>query len=162
MSKKKQFSSDLHSRNDVPAREAVLTHFRILGLHCRNNPDQYGPDLLYYGTGFRTQKYIEVEIKHSWPADSPEFPFPTVQVPERKMKFCRGRTPIEFWILRADRKRAMIIPGSVLRSSPSTEVPNKYMSKGEFFRQVPVSHCTQIELETGNDNLHVPEVTTRD
>lgn len=139
---RKQFDQQLFDTNDIPARVAVIEY--LTGMYVVENEDKYGPDLVAY-YGFKPAYYIEVEVKHNW-QKSAQFPFPTIQLPQRKEKFTKLDLPVEFWILRADLKAAMIIPDYVLSSSSLVEVPNRYVSEGEMFFQVPIENCILVEL----------------
>lgn len=145
MSIRKQFSQELHTQNDIPARLAVSQYVEQSGLYVRENEDKYGPDLVVY-RGFRPAYYIEVEVKRVWRAGRDTFPYPTVQLPERKQKFLKLGMPIEFWLLREDLQYAVIVPDFVLEKSPLVEVPNKYMQSGELFFQVDISQCQVVDI----------------
>ncbi len=140
----KQFSKQLHTSYDSPARAAVLAYLESGGLYAVENDDRFGPDLVVY-TGFRPKYYVEPEVKLSWLAGT-EFPFTTVQVPARKSKFLQLGLPVEFWILREDLQYALVIPDHVLSAAPQMEVPNKYRETGEFFYQVPVDQCILLDI----------------
>lgn len=152
---RKKFDPTLFAENDARARAAVMHALNGDGMYVQPNDDKYGPDLCVY-VGYRHKYYVECEIKRVWKSDQDTFPWTTVQVPERKAKFTRegspktptGRMPqlhtwkeVEFWILREDCQVAIIIPESVLSSSPLVEVPNSQVSSGEKFYQVPISEC---------------------
>jgi hypothetical protein len=147
VSSRKQFDEKLFRENDMRARAAVLVHLWDSGIHAMQNPDKYGPDLVVYGRGFRPISYVECEVKQAWRSEQGlSFPFITVQLPERKGKYLRKHLPVEFWILRSDCKAVVIIPESALSSSLLSEVPNRLVSAGERFYQVPISDCTIKEL----------------
>lgn len=140
----KQFDPALFESNDARARAAVLGYIQSLGLHCVENPDKYGPDLVLY-SGFRKGSYIEVECKLVWRAGT-EFQWDTLQIPERKGKFMRLGLPIEFWILREDLLAALVIPEESLSKAPLVEVANKLVPLGEKFYRVPVIECEWKDL----------------
>jgi hypothetical protein len=143
----KQFSKQLHTSYDSPARAAVLAYLESNDLYAVENDDRFGPDLVVY-TGFRPKYYVEPEVKLSWQAThlGGQFPFATVQVPARKQKFLKLGLPVEFWILREDLQYALVIPDQVLAAAPQMEVPNKYRETGEFFYQVPVDQCILLDI----------------
>lgn len=142
--KYKGFDEGLYKENDSRAVAAVLQYLLDQGLYGRiNEEDIYGPDILMY-SGYKKVSYIEAEVKRGWHGSI--FPFSTVQVPERKLKFTRKRLPVEFWILNSDCTSAVIIPDYALTSSPLVEVPNSMISNGEKFFQVPLDQCNVISL----------------
>ena len=143
--KRKPFDKALFEQNDYKAREIVKDYIGASGLYVRDNPDIYGPDLIVY-KGFKPLSYVEVEIKKVWKAGQDEFPWKTIQLPERKSKFLNLGLPIEFFILREDMQMAVVIPDYVISSKQLKEVKNKYVAEGEKFFQVDVSDCNIADL----------------
>lgn len=156
----KQFDRELFEQQDQRTRSAVMEYLASEGLYCTQNPDLYGPDLLVY-RGYSKLYYIEVECKLVWnnqhdPSTGQRvFPWPTVQLPERKAKFTRKRLPVEFWILSKDLQTAVIIPDNVIDSSMLVPVSNRLVSEGELFFQVPVSECIIKDLRINNEETNV-------
>jgi len=142
---KKPFDPALFAETDRSARNAVMEYIGASGIFVQDNPDIYGPDLIVY-KGFKPDFYAEVEIKKVWKKDQDEFPWTTVQLPKRKLKFMDLGAPCEFFILREDRKMAIIIPDFVVAKSPVSVVPNKYVAEGELFVTIDVSECQVVEL----------------
>lgn len=140
----KQFDREIYSETNQRAIEAVLAHLEHEGLYALPNDDLFGPDVVVY-RGFRPAYYVEVEMKLVWKADQ-DFPFQSVQLPERKRKFMELGLPVEFWILRADAKVSVIIPDYVVKEDILVEVPNRLVPSGELFYQVPISECIVKEL----------------
>lgn len=140
MSGRKQFDPELFAENDMRARAAVLGYLHSEGIHAIENPDLYGPDLIIY-SGYRPISYSEVEIKRVWRQEDGTFPWPTIQLPERKAKFLRKRLPVEFWILNSTCTYAVVIPETELSSSILKEVPNSQVAEGERFFQIPIENC---------------------
>lgn len=137
---RKAFDEQLYADNDTLAKATVASAFNRDGLYCRVNDDLYGPDLCVY-LGYKHKYFVECEIKRVW-AGGETFPWETIQIPHRKEKLINGTTkPVEFWVLSADLKWAVIIPEEVIVASPVVEVPNRLVSTGELFYQVPVSQC---------------------
>lgn len=148
MGTRKQFDEELFKQNDASAIATVVAHVCADGGFATQNDEKYAPDILVYGTSFRKLSYIETEVKHNWKADQDQFPFPTVNLPERKGKYLRKALPIEYWILRSDLKMAIILPDFVVSSSKLEEVPNKYIKAGELFYKVPVDQCILVSLNS--------------
>lgn len=142
----KQFDEKLFTSNDERARAAVTDYLHSQDIYVQPADDKFGPDLAVY-TGFKHKYFIECEIKLVWRADQDQFPWPTIQIPERKLKYITGTTKeVEFWILRADCRMAVVIPDAVVSSSPLVEVPNKYNKSGELFIQCPIEQCSLVKL----------------
>jgi len=144
---RKPFDKELYEKNNEPAIAAVLHHLHQSGLYAAQSDDLYGPDITVFGRGYKKISYIEVEVKHNWRVEREDFPFDTVQLPERKGKFLRKALPIEFWILRPDLRMAVIIPDYTVVSSRLVEVANRLVEAGEKFYQIPLEECHVIELE---------------
>lgn len=141
---RKPFDPQLFADNDMRARAAVLHLLHSEGIHAIENDDLYGPDIVVY-SGYTPTSYIEVEIKQAWGTNL-VFPYSTVQLAERKGKYLRKRLSIEYWLLSPDCSKAIIIPDYALSSSQLVEVPNRLVSSGEKFYQVPVDQCIVREL----------------
>jgi hypothetical protein len=140
---KKPFDPALFAETDRIARNAVMEYIGASGIFVQDNPDIYGPDLIVY-KGFKPDFYAEVEIKKVWKKDQDEFPWSTVQLPARKLKFMSLGAPCEFFILREDLKMAIILPDYIVAASPVSEVKNKYVPDGEMFVTVDVSDCQVV------------------
>lgn len=143
----KKFDEGLYKDNDERACNAVLNQLvEHQGLYAIRNEDRYGVDIVVFSS-FKPAYYIEVEVKKVWRADQEEFPWATIQVPTRKEKFLKLGKPTDFWILREDLKKAIVIADKVLEESPRVEVPNKYNESGEYFFQIDVTQCSVVTLE---------------
>jgi hypothetical protein len=138
MSAYKRFDERLFLDNDTPARSAVMRHIDAAGLYITDNDDRYGPDLIVY-KGLKKSYYIECEIKNVW--SGADFPYDSVQLPSRKEKFLKAGLPIEFWILNKELTHAVVLPDFIIDSSFLVEVPNRLVSSGEYFYQIPIDKC---------------------
>jgi len=147
---RKPFDQKLLESNDPTAREAIKDYIGRSGLFVRDNPDIYGPDLIVY-KGFKPLSFVEVEVKLVWKPEQNIFPWDTVQLPERKLKFLNLGLPIEFFILRADLERAVFFPDTVVAKSPIKEVRNKYVKVGEMFCQIDIRECQVIDITPEGD-----------
>lgn len=140
---RKKFDRELFEANDTAARHAVTRYILATSdVTVENNPDKYGVDLLV--TGGLMDYAVECEIKRVWKGE--DFPWDTLQLPERKAKFIRAGVPVEFWILNNELTHAMVIQTDVLLSLTPVEVPNKYVAQGEKFFQVPIDRCRKLRL----------------
>lgn len=142
---RKQFDRELFDTTDVSAREVIKDYIGRSGLYVRDNPDTYGPDLIVY-KGFKPLSFVEVEVKLVWKPEQYAFPWDTIQLPERKLKFLNLGLPIEFFILRADLERAVLIHDHAVAKSPVEEVRNKYVKVGELFCKIDIRECQVIDI----------------
>lgn len=141
----KKFSKALFERNDAKARKITKEFYAKRGIELRDNPDKYGVDLIRY-EGENIVGYTECEIKNVWREDN--FPYGSVQFPERKGKFAYTTDlPVEFFMLNAKCNRALIVDGKDLLRSPLREIRNVYVSQGEAFFQVPLKNVQFYEIE---------------
>ena len=86
-----------------------------------------------------------MEVKRVW--SGPNFPWDSVQLPERKKKFTEGtRRKIEFWLLNRELTHAVIINGKDVGSSSLVAVPTSMGVRDELFFQVPIGKCRIQEL----------------
>lgn len=150
MGVRKGFDREVYDAVNIPACEAVIDYLATQGLYVKYNKDQYGIDLIVY-EGYTPASYIEVEVKRVWKNHQDAFPWAQINLPERKGRYMGKRKPVEFWILREDLLKAIVIPISVLKDSPLEEVPNKYIANGEYFYKIDISKCTIVDLHTGEE-----------
>jgi hypothetical protein len=134
----KPFSPELYATNDN-AKFLIVDWLEGKGYAAEINPDQYGIDILARGKG-RTLR-VEVEVKHNWMTGS--FKYDTLQIPQRKAKFAKD-PDTWFVVMNHDRTHALLCSGESVLSSDLVEVPNKLVSEGERFFQIPVSQCFLI------------------
>jgi hypothetical protein len=136
----KPFEQELHDLYDQPAKLAVGRYIeKTCGIEVYGNPDKYGIDLLLV----RNEKIIgmaEVEVRQ-W---SPNCPYPTIHVPERKTKFFKERTL--FFALTKDMQHAYWIECKDIMEYPVKEVRNVKVSAGEMFFDVPTNKFNYVEL----------------
>jgi len=134
----KPFEKTLFNQYDAIAKETI-TKYLSKKYDVTENPDPYGPDLYVKNTCF-----AETEIKEIWTGF--DFPFATVNIPARKEKYLKaGR--VLFFVLSKNLKRAIVFEGKDLKKEYLKEVPNKFISQGELFFQIPVTLCKVIDLE---------------
>ena len=128
----------------MPAKLAVRNYMeRNCGVQVYPNKDQYGVDLVL-GRDDKVLGYAEVEVRQ-W---SPNCPYATIHVPERKTKFFGGR--VLFFALTKDIQHAYWIQTNEIKKYPLKEVRNRSVASGEMFYDVPTSEFTFINL--GNDD----------
>lgn len=135
----KKFDTRLYEQNDN-AKLVAIEYFTSIGKSAIVNPDTYGIDLI-----IDDDFYCEVEVKHNW--DNDDFPFDTLQIPLRKMKFANLDKRSWFMVINKHRTRAIVVKHEDLLDSRISNVPNKYMEYGEKFIQVPKSKFRFISFE---------------
>ena len=134
LGKHKPFSAALHKRNDPKFRKVVKEYLKKNDVIVDDNPDKYGVDLISEDGKVK----IEVEHRLSW--QGAEFPFPDINVPERKGKFFTDKD-VSYAILNKEYTHMGVISNKKLRKYLTTdnlkENPNKYVTSGELFYKVP-------------------------
>ena len=143
---RKKFDKKLYRENDRIARILSKEFLRFkFDVEAVDNPDKYGPDLLVLENS-DLQHYVECEVKHSW--DSEDFPFDSVQFPERKSKFIYLTKPTLFLMYNSDKTQVIMTSSLEMRRSPLIEVSNKFVNKGEYFYQIPLKSVKIFKLPT--------------
>ena len=132
MGVRKKFDKDLYDTYDSIAKEAAKDALQKKGYTVCDNTDKYAQDLVAEKEG--EMFLVETEVKNVW--KGPEFPYDTVQLPERKKKFFKERTL--FFIWNAELTHAIVFWSDDVKHLEPVEVPNKYRYKGEYFFQIPV------------------------
>lgn len=135
---RKRFDSNLYNTND-PAKRKAIDYFKNQGADAIVNPDDYGVDLIVNDTF-----YCEVEVKHNWRGDN--FPFSTLQIPERKIKFAKLDKPVVFMVMNSEQTHALMTTGEDVLDSPLREVSNKFVKSGELFFQIPTSKLLKVKI----------------
>lgn len=142
-STRKRFDPALYAENDKLARDFVKNLLAGSEYTITDNPKVRGVDLFLHKDGVHVAN-IECEIKRVW--KTPEFPYDTIQLPERKTKYTELNKPTLFVMLNNDQSAYLAIPQQVLLASPKKEVPNKYVYKGEMFYQIPAANVIFNDL----------------
>jgi hypothetical protein len=143
MSIRKRFDTNLYSQNDSVARAKIKELFEGSDYKIVDNAKKTGVDLFVYKNGTHILN-IECEIKRVW--KTKDFPYESVQIPERKNKYFKLDKPTIFVMFNDDQSAYLAIKGKDLESSPLKEVPNKYVWKGELFFQVPLDKVTLNDI----------------
>lgn len=138
----KPFSRDLYNADD-PAKFQVIELFRnYYGLETWVNPDRYGVDLL--GEEENQQFGVEVEVKHEW-LERFSFPFDTVHIAARKVKFLDAMPLVYFVTLNHHRTHALIMSTARFDQCKLVRKPTKYTTT-EWFMSFPIDMFTQVAL----------------
>lgn len=136
---RKRFDRDLYNETDKLAKTKV---FDLLmsndDIHAAENPKKTGVDILVTDPDTNELLFnIECEIKKVW--KTKDFPYESVQFPQRKAKYASLDKPTLFVMFNNDLSSYVVVDGASLLASPCVEVPNKYVYKGEKFFQVPLT-----------------------
>lgn len=141
----KKFDKNLYAQNDAIARKISKQFIeKKLNLTAMDNPDSFGVDLYLVRNG-SVIAYAETEVKNVW--NSYDFPYGTVQFPERKGKFVDLDKPTLFCMINNQKTRLLYVWSKDLKSSPLVHVPNKYTAEGELFYQVPIQKVSFYDIE---------------
>tara|TARA_R110000824_G_scaffold292235_1_gene480625 strand:+ start:78 stop:530 length:453 start_codon:yes stop_codon:yes gene_type:complete len=144
--RRKPFNKQLHDENDPKARQAVMAFANQRGLIIRENSDIYGIDLFISGTSRTGHVYedmpVEVERRECWSGE--HFPFTTIHIPERKTKFFK--TNILYAIVNKTYNKFMFCYSDNIIKYGTQEVSNKYMTKGEYFYNVPLNEWRNVYI----------------
>jgi len=130
MTARKGFDRALFEKYDKAAKEATIA---FLGSGAREyTENRYAQDIIYQG--YERELFAECEVKRVWKGW--DFPYDSVQLPERKKKFFDK--PTLFFIWNEDCTRAATFWSHMIEDLEPVEVPNRYIRKGEYFFQVPL------------------------
>ncbi len=142
MSMNHKFDRDIFDECDLKARAWAKHLFKRYGVELRDNPDEYGVDLIAYRND-REVGYVEVEIKKTW---NGAFIYKYLNVPIRKKKLLTSRLRSVLVAFNHDGTQCFICNDNVVLSSAIEEVKNKHVSHGEMFYRVPVSKIKLVTM----------------
>jgi hypothetical protein len=140
---RKRFNRDLYNANDMPAKDKVKELLKDSGYKIVDNTKKTGIDLFLFKDGKHILS-IETEIKRVW--NSAEFPYESVNIPERKSKYLSLERPTVFVMFNNDLSSYLVIRGTDVEKSPKREVPNKYVYKGELFYQIDLTKIVTNDI----------------
>ena len=130
----KQFDPALHNQFDALAKRKAMRWFARHGIHSFENPDRFGVDLIVPNLG-----YCEVEVKTGWKHG--RFPFPSLHLPYRKLKFIQLDQPTMFIVWNAGLDRLIWVEDWAINPEP-VELDNKFMDREKFF-DIALTACQQ-------------------
>jgi hypothetical protein len=151
----KDFDPDLYNEFDSPAKDAMREHLLLKGHDRVVVPrEDFGPDLYSFLCGMKM--YHEVEVSRGW-ANQMDFPFEKGSVPERKKRLANlvKDTPLYFWMLRKDLRRAVVFSSVYLRHEYLVEVKNRMIAEGEFFYRIPLKLGKEFDLLPLSPNVEI-------
>jgi hypothetical protein len=139
----KKFDKKLHEENDKKGKEfAVKIIQKIYPNYNIVEGSKFGVDLKVVDPKDCTvHREIEIEVRSNWSGDL-DFPFDTVNIPERKRKFFNGLCT--YVSINKNLNRCLLIKDEDILKSPLVENSNKYVASGERFFKVPISKCKSI------------------
>jgi len=145
MGVRKKFDKDLYDTYDSIAKEAAKDALQKKGYTVCDNTDKYAQDLVAEKDG--EMFLVETEVKNVW--KGPEFPYDTVQLPQRKQKFFVEPTLFYIWNKQLD--SAITFLSEDIKDLTPVEVPNRYVYKGEYFFQIPLDLTTRVKVRAKNE-----------
>jgi hypothetical protein len=142
--KHKAFDKKLHAAHDPQSREVVKKYYKDkLGIELVDGKTRYSVDLVS-----EDEKHsVEVEHRLVWKSDI--FPYPDINIAERKKKFfVDGKT--DYIILSEDYSHIGIIKGKKIKKYMEDEhlkeSRNRFVLKGEFFYKIPIEEFDFVKL----------------
>lgn len=143
MSERKRFDRELFDKYDKAAREATTSVLKAKGYDVVEHPDRYAQDLIAYMPLDDFEFHVECEVKRVW--KEAQFPYDSVQLPQRKQKFFDGKT--RFFIWNEPLTHAATFWCNDIKHLEPVEVPNKYMFRDEYFYQIPLDMVEFISAD---------------
>lgn len=143
MSERKRFDRELFEKYDKAARKVTTEFLKGKGYSVIEHPDRYAQDLIAYMPLDDYEFNVECEVKRVWKTDN--FPYDSVQLPQRKQKFFDGGT--QFFIWNEPMTHAATFWDYDIKDLETVEVPNKYMYKDEYFYQIPLNLVEFISVD---------------
>ena len=130
----KKFNQQWHDSSDPRSREVVIEYMRKCGFGFHSNSDKYGMDLI---SDFENPK-VALELEHRSIWDKEEYPYQSVHIPARKLKFL-GNDRVHYVVISAEYDRIGICLGRNLKAYLTAvgEVRNNAVASGEHFIHVP-------------------------
>jgi len=137
----KPFNQAVHDACDPPAREAVSKYIKATwGMNAWHNPNQYAVDLIIEKDK-ELIGYAEIEMR-----DWDHCPFKTIHIPKRKDKLFNNNKKTIYFVVSRGMERAWYVDSQVIKDSAVAEIPNKAVSQGEYFYDVPTYLFTEVNL----------------
>jgi hypothetical protein len=109
-------------------------------MNAWHNPNQYAVDLIIEKDK-ELIGYAEIEMR-----DWDHCPFKTIHIPKRKDKLFNNNKKTIYFVVSRGMERAWYIDSQVIKDSAVAEIPNKAVSQGEYFYDVPTYLFTEVNL----------------
>lgn len=142
--KYKKFDKELFNQNDLKSRQVVKKFFLSKNIVVDDNPNKYGVDLVSEDESVQ----IEIERRPVWVNE--EFPYPRVNIPERKTKFFKT-DKTSYVIVSNNFSRIGVIPGKKLikfiNKDYLEESKNRFVDSGELFYKIPKEEFKWFKID---------------
>ena len=142
MGVRKVFNPKSHARSDASGKKTVIKYLKSIGIEAIENPNRYGIDLIVPGSDVT----YEIEQRSVWIEN---WFYSSVHVPERKKKFMQDK--MVYAVVNRDCNKIMFCTSEVIRQYTPIEIPNKAVSSGEEFYDVPLDKWTLREVPNEED-----------
>jgi len=109
-------------------------------MNAWHNPDHYAVDLIIEKDK-ELIGYAEIEMR-----DWDHCPFRTIHIPKRKDKLFNNNKRTIYFVVSRGMTKAWYIDVQVIKDSAVAEIPNKAVSQGEYFYDVPTYLFTEVNL----------------
>lgn len=130
----KKFNQKLHDEVDPPSRAVIIQYFAKKGIQFQSNPDKYGIDLI---SSFG--ECLELEHRTCF---TESFPFPTVNIPLRKLKFFQSNPGCNYCVINNDFTKCGICPGGRIQ----LYLDKMYANGNDWFLKIPKEEFLWIKL----------------
>jgi hypothetical protein len=139
----KQFSQAQYDADDNCKHDVITFLERESGgkFKLTVNTDLYGIDLVGEYNGIPCG--VEVEIKHCWSGQ--HFPFSTVHIAARKVKFIECKPYVFFVMLNTERTEALVVSPDSLQDITLVKKPTIHTDT-EWFMKIPLHQFKQYQL----------------
>lgn len=146
MAVRKHFDKALYAANDDRAKKAFREIFEkaFPDLELVDHEKKTHVDFAVKSEGVHLFN-VEVEVKNVWPAGK-EFPWPTIQYPARKEKYCLLDKPTVFVMFDENLEQFLTVTSWGMLASKKAMVRNKFVPYGEEFFQVEKDNVVFNEL----------------
>ena len=139
------FNQKIYDESDSPAKDAVRRYLRKRKAIIEEHPHgKYGVDLFVI---YKNGRKVFLEVERRWVWKEGRFPYETIHIPLRKKKFCGLEHPTYFLSFRKDLRAMIVIPSEALKKKFILEVPNRRVSHGEEFYDIPLKYTKFVNLE---------------
>ena len=133
----KTFNQQLHDSVDPQSREVIINYMKSRSFPFHSNPNKFGLDLI---SDFKDKdgKLIGLELEHREIWDREIYPYTSIHIPARKLKFL-GTDQVHYIVIACQFTRIGLCLGHTLKYylGICTEVPNSAVHHNEYFLHVP-------------------------
>jgi len=147
----KAFDAQLKAEYGDPAEAVVLDFLRnrLGDDRVEELPlGRYGPDLAFQNDAGEWI-YADVERRGNWKGEQDAFPFETVHMPKRKLKFADLGKPYFYISVRDDCQRAIMFGHRAIVQAVCVVCGNRFVPDGEEFVDLPREKGRYVVLQEG-------------